>query len=78
MLIPYISGNIRNTTPTKLTLIADNKTDKTNIKLTNCRLFYLITDKTSDKTLQTTDKKLYVSGYIKLAILRCPTLSNRR
>ena len=47
-----------------MTLIADNKTDKTNIKPANCRLFYLITNKRTDKTLQTTDKKLYVTGTV--------------
>ena len=56
-----------NKTPTKLTLLINIKTDKTDIKPTNCHQFCLTTDNVADKTLQTTDKKLYVQGMIILA-----------
>ena len=60
MLILYVSGNIIKKTPAKLTLIADNKTGKTNIKPANCHQLCLTTGKKACKTLQTTEKKLYI------------------
>ena len=60
MLILYVSGNIIKKTPAKLTLIADNKTGKTNIKPANCHQLCLTTGKKACKTMQTTDKKLYI------------------
>ena len=50
--------------PTELTLMTCIKNDNADIKPANCHHFCLITNKRADKTMQTTDKKLYVQGMV--------------